>query len=230
VRKDASKLDVAGVGRGGLVPPTLGLRVPCSTSRANGPWRAMLLGPGWTRGSAGLGDRRRRLGRLDLSLDRLAACFRCQCERLCKRQIALASLLGGVGGGREALVTVNRIRGRGSLDLPGVRLTGVVAQIAVGTRGEDRQIRVRRLGELDGAPARGGCQGELLLAAGCERVGRAIEVAARAGVLPASIDERVPGARVVGVLLGLLERSFLLGTDCLVLGVARAVAGEGVQQ
>src|ERR1035437_8503517 len=150
----------------------------------------MLPRPPSRRRSAGLRHRGLGLGCVYLLLERRALQLGHQAERLSRRQVALARLLGGVGGDGQALVTLDRAGVGGGLDLPGAGLVGVVAQGGVRPRSEDRQIRVGALDELE-VVLPGLCRPrQLLLAAGGEPAGGGVVVARLPGGGPA----RLPSA------------------------------------
>src|SRR5450755_85345 len=174
-----------------------------------------------SRRSAGLGDRRRRLGGVDLGLQGGPLGLGREAERLGRGEIALAVLLGGVGRDRQALVALDLVGGGLGLDLPGRGGAGVVAERGVGAGGEDRQIGIRALGQREVVlPVLGGVA-QLLLARRRIGVGGGVE-AGGAGVVPTGADQGSPGRGAAGAALDLGQRGLLLLADDGGLLVARA--------
>src|SRR5947209_8187205 len=181
------------------------------------------------RSSAQLRDLRVRLGGVQLKLERGARSLRDDAERLRGGEVALACLLGGVGRCRQALEALGR-RGIGErLDLPGLRLVGVLAELPVGAGGGDGDVGARLLRERDVALPGRRHQRQLLLAGCWEGAGGGAVVAALPGRGPAGLYERRPRGCVAGVQPGGPQRRLLLLADDLMLSAAGAAAGEGVE-
>src|SRR5437588_12346044 len=102
------------------------------------------------------------LGGVDLALQERAPGLRDEAQRFGRGEVAETVVLGGVRRYSKTFVALGRVGAGGGLDLPCPRLASVVAQHAVGSGGEDREVGVGVLGELEVALPRLGGARELL--------------------------------------------------------------------